>query len=565
MTRYRNAAFVGLLAMGLVGAAALPAGAVALEPKVSVGKAPAGVGIGSKAALAREGCDPERKRMDYATVGGGPLCVTPWPDGKNNGGATYAGVTGTTVKVVVLTPTPEQEAAQTSRGGSLPKNQATGEQGTWEDAFRDFQTVIVKGGAYETRGRAVELEFVQSSGSDEASQRSDALKVAELKPFIVIDATDQSLGMPVFESEIARRKIIVNGAALTTKAALAQAPYRWSTSQDDTASIYLAGEFVGKTLSGKKAKWAGDAGLRSQPHAFGLVYPQDKVDPKLFDDVVAGFGGTKPTVSLAYDPTEPTKYEEAAPVIIGRMKAAGVNNVILFAEPSMVSALTRAASSNEFSPEWMVTGFSFHDFDGFGRGNDQDQFAHAFGLGTLYPLVTGTQSTLGAFPWYWGTSQGTANPTVGGWMTFVYNAIHYAGPKLTPQNVRKGLFAVPAVGGAATGGVTFQSGLGRSVGLPYDEYSALGTDKALIWWDPTTSGGANAVASFTGKGKFRYLEDGKRRRYGQMPKSLPPFFDTSKAVAEIPAGVAGANTTVAGMSTGAQIPCDGCPSSESAN
>ena len=118
--------------------------------------------------------------------------------------------------------------------------------------------------------------------------------------------------------------------------------------------------------------------------------------------------------------------------------------------------------------------------------------------------------------------------------TLVYNAIHYAGPKLAPQNVRKGLFAVPAVGGAATGGVTFQSGLGRSVGLPYDEYSALGTDKALIWWDPTTSGGANTVASFTGKGKFRYLEDGKRRRYGQMPKSLPPFFDTSKAVAEIP-------------------------------
>ena len=56
-----------------------------------LGKAPAGVGIGSKAALAQANCDPERKRTNYATVGGGPFCVNPWPEGKDNGGATVAG------------------------------------------------------------------------------------------------------------------------------------------------------------------------------------------------------------------------------------------------------------------------------------------------------------------------------------------------------------------------------------------------------------------------------------------------------------------------------------------
>ncbi len=256
-----------------------------------------------------------------------------------------------------------------------------------------------------------------------------------------------------------------------------------------------------------------------------MVYAEDGVDIDLFNDVVKQWGGTAPKVELSYDPSDSSKYEEAARTMIARMKSSGVNNVVLFAESAMVTALTKSATGNEFSPEWTVTGFQFQDFDGFARGADQTQFAHVFGVGTLSPLVTGTQATLGAFPWYWGTKQGTTNPTVNGWTSFIYGAIHYAGPRLTAKNVQKGLFAVPAAGGAAQGRVTFQSGYGRSVALPYDEYSALGTDKALIWWDPTARGGANAVATIVGDGKFRYINDGKRVRYGQMPAKEPPYFD----------------------------------------
>ena len=75
------------------------------QPKPVLGKAPAGVGLGSKAALAQANCDPEHKRTNYATVGGGPFCVNPWPEGKDNGGATAPGVTATSVKVLVFTPT----------------------------------------------------------------------------------------------------------------------------------------------------------------------------------------------------------------------------------------------------------------------------------------------------------------------------------------------------------------------------------------------------------------------------------------------------------------------------
>jgi hypothetical protein len=525
------------------------------QPKPVLGKQPPGLGMGSKAALAQANCDPERKRTNYATVGGGPFCVNPWSAGKDNGGATAPGVTATSVKGLVFTPTTEQEATQKSRGGALPVNQVTGAQGTWEDAFRDFNTVAVQGGAYQTWGRTVELEFQQSSGSDEAAQRADALAVAAKKPFIVIDATDQSLGMPVFESEVAKSKIIVNGAGITTEAALAQAPYRWNTAQDNTAGAYIVGELVGKTLSKKKAEWAGAPDLQKQTRNFGVVYAQNGTDIDLFNKVVVQWGGTAPKTELAYDSSDSSQYEEAARTMIAKMKSSGVNNVVLFAEPAMVTALMKAATGNEFSPEWTITGYQFQDFDGFGRGADQTQYAHAFGVGTLMPLVSGQQATLGAFPWYWGTKQGTANPTVSGWTGFIYGAIHYAGPTLTAENVQKGLFAVPALGGAAQGRVTFQTGYGRSVALPYDEHSALGTDKALIWWDPTAHGGANAVATIVGDGKFRYVDDGKRVRYGQLPTKVPPYFDTAKAVTEI-------SPELAGAGVGAQEPCPGCPSSQ---
>ena len=102
-------------------------------------------------------------------------------------------------------------------------------------------------------------------------------------------------------------------------------------------------------------------------------------------------------------------------------------------------------------------------------------------------------------------------------MGFIYQAIHYAGPTLTAQNVKKGLFAVPSTGGASDGTTNFQQGFGRTVGMPYDEYALLGTDRNLAWWNPDITGGANAVASIVGKGKFMYLDGGKRYAYSEFP------------------------------------------------
>ncbi len=526
------------LVAGLGLASVSPAGAAGTGTG-KTGPQPPGLGLRSKAALAQSTCDKASGRTNLQYIGTGPFCVNPWKDGANNGGATAPGVTKDEVKVVVYIPTDQDLAAQRARGGSGPINQTTGQPGGWRDNFKDFDTVyqyaIKTFGSYQTWGRHPVYEFVEATGSDEAAQRADALAVIAKKPFIVIDAYDQGLGAPVFESEIAKAHIIVNGAAATSLSQSdlqKQAPYRWATQSDSTASLYLMSSFLG-TISGQKAQYAGDTSLQGKTRAFGLVTPSTGIDVDLLKAQLKKNGVTAPVAEVTYDSTATASFDEVAKTNIAKLQSAGVTSVILVATQTMIKSMMAAATSNNFKPEWIETGYQFSDFDGYARGWDQDQASHAFGVGVLNPLVTGALATNGAFPWYWGTKQGTTSATGSGWFAFIYNAIQYAGPKLTVANVQKGIFSVPAVGGASDGTVTFQSGYGRTVGLPYDEYFGLGTDVEMIWWNPNITGGANAVAQAVGKGKWMYLNNGKRFSFGSFPKGAK-FFDVASSVDQVP-------------------------------
>jgi len=548
-----------------VGAPLLASGAGAATGKA--GPQVTGVGIGSKAALAQQTCDAASKRTSFVAVGTGPLCVNPWPDGKNNGGATAPGVTADTVKVVVYYGNEAMQDAERASGGQLPKNQLTGGNGTWPDTFRDFDEVwqyaVKHFGTYQTWGRRPVYEYVEASGPDETAQRADALKVEAMKPFIVIDAANQNQGAPVFEAAIANAKIIVNGAgasSLTTAELSKQSPYRWATQSDSTASLYLMANFLANSISGRPAKWAGDSALQKKKRVFGVVSPEGRLDMTFFNKLLKQYGSTPVVESVTYDPSAtPSQVDEVAKTMVAKLQAKGVTSVILFTNNTTAGSLTKAASSNNFNPEWIVTGYLFQDFDGFARAYDQQEFAHAFGLGVLNPqpkVDPNTPPPLGQFEWYWGKNQGTTSSTTVGWMSFIYGAMQYAGPDLTAANVRQGLFSVPAVGGASDGTVSFQTGYGRTVGLPYDEYLGLGTDVEMIWWNPTLkTDGTNAVANFPGTGRFMYLNDGKRFSFGQFPKSQPKFFDGSVSVYEVPPQTAYPTGKVP-----ASNPCAGCPS-----
>ena len=159
------------------------------------------------------------------------------------------------------------------------------------------------------------------------------------------------------------------------------------------------------------------------------------------------------------------------------------------------------------------------------------------------------------FDWYWGPNQGVyqAGPVAA--VYNLYAGVSLAGPKLTPTTFRQGLFSYPAYGGAASNQVvTFMFGYGKSAGLPYNEYSQVGLDYSVIWWNPTEVGKGKILFD-DGTGKFMYIDGAKRYYAGQYPKGEPKLFDPSNSIAgfdQLPASDAAPT-----------YPCKGCPSTGS--
>jgi hypothetical protein len=187
-----------------------------------------------------------------------------------------------------------------------------------------------------------------------------------------------------------------------------------------------------------------------------------------------------------------------------------------------------------------------------------DQSVHAFGISNVSPWVT-DQSAAPVrddvnerLNWYWGTNVGTTASSPPQQLGWLLAGIHAAGPKLTPETFRQGLFATPAFGGAATNSATgTMTGYGKNAGLPYDEYLAVGIDYGVLWWDPQTSGPSQGTGT-DGKGVAWYVNDGARYRSGSVPKKQFAWFDKSASVYKFDTRP-GPARTLAGE-------CTGCPS-----
>src|SRR5262245_7799491 len=174
-------------------------------------------GVGTKAALNSPQCGDDG-RLAYPYQQRAP-CTRPLKKGESNGGATSSGVTAKTIKVVLLLGNhQQQDQARTMPGGSAPVDHGTGQPAYIEDSYPDWQEGLNH--SYNLWGRKFEFVTVNPSGADEAAQRADALKVAEMKPFAVVSSAPATAGGgQVFASELVAKKIIVFYGGVTNKEA----------------------------------------------------------------------------------------------------------------------------------------------------------------------------------------------------------------------------------------------------------------------------------------------------------------------------------------------------------
>jgi hypothetical protein len=471
-------------------------------------------------------CDTDTGRIKLVSVYA-PPCVEPFEG--DNGGATSPGVTDDNVKVVQYIADPALDplmAATISGAGAdvSPESAAETVQG-----FADLYNQL-----FETYGRTVEVETYVGTGAgdDREAARADAIAIAEMDPFMVVGGPNQSSA--VFVAELASRGIVCGPLctlALPEAFVEEYAPYAVLGGATPEQAVALAAEMVGNLAGPGRAELAGDEATRAKDRVYGLVHydtPDGDFRP-VFDAFVEQLGDND--IQLATDvefTLDLARAQETARTSVSRLKESGVTTIIYTGDPFTPASLTKEATAQDYHPEWIVGPSVFMDWSLFARQTDVEQWKNGFGLSA--PGARSAKETNGAFRiWNWAYGGRPPNNTahlLEPPLRTAFTGIHLAGPNLTPQTLRDGLFRYPPSGGGPT-----EPQISRGDHGVWPETDWGGTDDAaIIWFDPTATG-EDEVGN-EGVGLYRYANNGQRYTLGEFPDSVEAagLFDNESSV-----------------------------------
>ncbi|HVN50862.1 MAG TPA: ABC transporter substrate-binding protein [Acidimicrobiales bacterium] len=466
-------------------------------------------------------CDTSRGTLAYPSYFAGQ-CFKPFKG--DNGGATSQGVTATSVKVVLYQAESDDPILKYIEGSIADTDTNAQTVETIRDWINFYQTY------YETYGRKIDLVPFTATGNvaDEVAARADATQIAEsIKPFAVIGGPALTAA---FGNQLASDHILCLDCmpGQPNNFYPAHSPYVYGLTMNPDEGQVHNSEFIGKELNGKKAVYAGEADFRDRTRKFGEIYistgQDSETQQKHFEASLAKYGVHLDQV-LAYQ--DPTKLQTDAPGLIAKLKAAGDTSVLFVGDPVAPGPITKAATGQDYFPEWIITGSALTDTTIFARTYDQKQWSHAFGVSFLAartdPSVSGG---LYLYQWFYGHKPPakTGAAVVAPEFNLLFAVLQGVGPDLTPQTFQDALFAGPPTKSAVT---QPQISFGNHGIWPQTDY--LGIDDAtLIWWNPTAKGPDEINGQ--GTGMYEYVDGGKRYLPGHWPSTLPKMFDTSNSV-----------------------------------
>jgi hypothetical protein len=471
-------------------------------------------------------CDTETGRIKLVSVYA-PPCVEPF-DG-DNGGATSAGVTADSVKVILYQADPAKDpltAATVAASGAdvNPESAAQTAQG--------FVSLYNK--LFETYGRTVNVEIFTGTGAGDDVERAkaDAIAIAEKEPFAVIGGPAQSSA--VFSQELTSHGIICGpgcSLALNEDITSSNAPYIWQAGPTPEEANAMAAELIGNLAGPGKAEFAGDDATREKDRVYGLLHYDNAAGDytKVSQSFVAALEDNG--IDLATDvefTLDLQRDAENARTNIGKLMAAGVTTIIYTGDPLTPASLTEEATAQNYHPEWILGSSVLMDTSLFARRLDQEQWKNGFGIALTG--ARGAQETNGAFriwDWAYGGEPPNNNANViDNPIRTIFNGIHLAGPNLTPESFRDGLYRYPPSGGGPT-----EPQVSRGDHGVWPEFDWGGSDDAaVIWYDPTATG--EDEVGKEGVGLYRYANMGQRYTVGHFPKTPEEagLYDTANSV-----------------------------------
>jgi hypothetical protein len=471
-------------------------------------------------------CDIETGRIMLVSVYAAP-CVEPFED--DNGGATSPGVTADEITIVnyIADPRLDPLTAATIEGAGAdvsPESAAETIQG-----YADLYNKL-----YETYGRTVNVVTYTGTGAgdDAAAAQSDAIAIAEMDPFAVVGGPSQAFN--VFGAELASRGIICGPycSLATPEAVLEQyEPLMWGPGPTPDQAAALAAEAIGNLAGPGPAELAGDEAVQSEDRVYALLHydnPDGDFEPvfQAFQEQLAA--NDIPLETDIEFTLDLARAQENARTIITQLSEAGVTTVIYTGDPLTPASLTTEATAQGYFPEWILGSSVLMDTTIFARRADPEQWKNGFGI--ALPAGRGERSTNGAFRiWDWAYGGSPPNNTANVLeppLRTIFTGIHLAGPELTPETFRDGLFRYPVSGGGPT---EAQTSRGEHGVWPDVDWGGT-DDAALIWFDPEATG-EDEVGN-EGTGMYRYANGGERYTIGNFPTSIEEsgLFDVDASV-----------------------------------
>lgn len=442
---------------------------------------------------------------------------------EDNGGSTAEGVTGEEIEVVAWIPDNADSVLAVAKGAFGSDASAADVRATYEGLVEIFQDY------YQTYGRTVRLSFAEASGDtlNAVVARSDAVAAAEQGPFAALGGP---LITPSWTEELHARDIV----CVACPGIPDPEPTAFSiTPSQRQVSEHIA-NYIGAKLAGRPAEFAG-GDLSEQDRVIGILKlgqnPSDEVDVAFLQDLLAD-EGIEVATTFSY-PLDLGGGQELATSFVSQFKEAGVTTVIAQGDPILLADMTDEATRQDWFPEWVLPGTPFVDTNAFARNYDQQQWANAFGLSYLPPAARPELSpAYQLYEWYHGEPPPAAEllfliyPQV----ALFFTGVSYAGPNLTPETFRDGLFAFPPTPRAVTQpSVDYGTGLWDPEIHDEDDYDGI-DDMVELWWDP------DAVvvdeAGVEAQGGYQYV-DGGRRYYADDYTDELKMFDPAGAVGEI--------------------------------
>jgi hypothetical protein len=471
-----------------------------------------------------------------------------------NGGATMTGVTPTAINYVSfqIHGDPTFNAVVGSAGLQGTPEQWCEEQQAFRDAVQKRwelwgRKLVSLDGPGANKGSTNQspchYPYFQSQCTaappDEPCFRAEAKVIASMKPAVVLAETQD----PALYDELTKNHILVIATA-TTPVSVATyqqaAPYLYGAFMDGTRMVKYDAEYWCAKLNGKPVSHAGadvttarnwgPAPGVAPTRKVGVLFPEtagdtsNKVNIDLFAKLVSGGPGSMCNspggvfkFGFASDASQATTQSNTA---VNALIQNHITTVMCWCDPVSPVFLTNAAKANGYFPEHLLAGQGLMDADQVARLYEPSEWAHAFGVSSLYQFPPFAQSDA-TRAWQDAGNPGQPATDAGLYLLpfmFMGDAFMEAGPSPTVDRIHQGLVALGNNGGWAKLHDPHVSQWGLDQQSPW----TFEQDVREVYWSPSRT------AEVDGKpGSYCPVAAGRRYNLGGFAAGGPDVFDSA--------------------------------------